>query len=99
MARTRHSKEFKEQACRLVMNGTHRASDAARELGVAHGTLLSWLRRAGYREPLHRPLDLGSDDPAILKTQLSDLQKRLERAEMERDILKKATVFFASQNP
>ena len=40
-----------------------------------------------------------TDDPAALKLQLRDLQKRLERAEMERDILKKATAFFASQNP
>jgi transposase-like protein len=29
---------------------------------------------------------------------VTDLTRRLERAEMERDILKKATAFFASQN-
>ncbi len=43
---------------------------------------------------------------AALKLQLRDLQKRLERAEMERDILKATgrgqspvRVFFASQQP
>jgi transposase len=99
MARKRYTREFKEQACRLVLNGTHNVTDAARELGLSRPTLLSWIRRSGLRPPGRQPLDLASDDPAALKTQLRDLQKRLERAEMERDILKKATAFFASQNP
>jgi transposase len=99
MARKQYSKEFKEQACRLVIGGSHQASDAARELGLPIATLLSWLRRAGHRDSLRRPLDLHSNDPAILKTQLRDLENRLKRAEMERDILKKATAFFASQQP
>jgi transposase len=99
MARKHYTKEFKEQACQLVIGGSHQTSDAARKLGLPSATLLSWLRRAGYRQPLCRPLDLSSNDPAVLKTQVRDLQKRLERAEMERDILKKATAFFASQNP
>ena len=99
MARKRYTKEFKEQACRLVLNGTHSVTDAARELGLARETLESWIKRAGVRPPGRGPLDLSSDDPAVLKAQVRDLEKRLARAEMERDILKKATAFFASQNP
>ena len=99
MARKHYTKAFKEQACRLVLGGTHSVTDAARELGLARETLESWIRRSGVRPPGRQPLDLHSDDPAVLKAQVRDLQKRLERAEMERDILKKATAFFASQNP
>ena len=55
-------------------------------------------RRVGPRPP-RRELDLQSDDPAVLKAKLRDLEKQLERTEMERDILKKATAFFASQKP
>jgi len=99
MARKRYTKEFKEKACRLVLSGTHSVEDAARELGLHRVTLSSWITRSGLRPPGRQPLDLGSDDPAVLKVQLHDLKKRLERAEMERDILKKATAFFASQNP
>lgn len=99
MARKRYTKEFKEQACRLVLSGTHALGDAARELGLSRPTLQSWIRRSGLRPPGRKPLDLHSDDPAVLKAQVTELQKRLERAEMERDILKKATAFFASQNP
>ncbi len=99
MARKRYSKEFKEQACRLVLSGTHSVGDAARELGLSRLTLHSWITRAGARPPGRQPLDLQSEDPAALKVQLRELQRRLERAEMERDILKKATAYFASQNP
>ena len=76
-----------------------RRHEAARELGLSRETLESWIRRSGARPPGRQPLDLQSDDPAVLKAQMRDLEKRLERAEMERDILKKATAFFASQNP
>jgi transposase len=99
MARKRYTRQFKEQACRLVLSGTHSVTDAARELGLSRETLLSWINRSGARPPGRQPLDLSSNDPEVLKVQVRDLQKRLERAEMERDILKKATAFFASQNP
>ena len=99
MARKKYDKEFKEQACRLVLGGTHSATEAANELGILRETLLSWIKRSGLRPPGRQPLDLGSDDPAALKIQLREMQKRAERAEMERDILKKATAYFASQNP
>jgi transposase len=99
MARKRYTKQFKEDACRLVLSGKHTVTEAARELGLVRETLESWLRRSGVCASGRQPLDLHSDDPAALKVQVRDLQKRLERAEMERDILKKATAFFASQNP
>lgn len=98
MARKRFTQEFKQQACRLVLGGTHSVADAAHELGLPDATLRSWLRRAGRKAP-RRAIDLASDDPAVLKLQLRELQKKLEQAQMERDILKKATAFFASQNP
>ena len=98
MARKRYTKEFKEQACRLVLSGTHNVADAARELGLSRALLHSWITRAGVRPPGRQPLDLHSEDPAVLKAQVTELTRRLERAEMERDILKKATAFFASQN-
>ena len=40
-----------------------------------------------------------SDDPQLLKTRIRDLEQRLRRAEMEREILKKATAYFAGQSP
>jgi transposase len=99
MARKRYTKEFKQQAVQLVLNRSHTPTDAARELGIPQATMFAWLRRAGHIGVISNEPNFKTDDPAALKLQLRDLQKRLERAEMERDILKKATVFFASQQP
>ena len=46
--------------------------------------------------------DVGKGPPDALtsaeRAELIDLRKRLKRAEMERDILKKATAFFARES-
>jgi transposase-like protein len=39
-----------------------------------------------------------SDDPKVLNARIRELEAKLRRAEMERDILKKATAYFASQS-
>ena len=41
------------------------------------------------------PEVLESDDPKVLKARIRDLEAKLRRAEMEREILKKATAYFA----
>ena len=95
-----YSKQFKEQAMRLVSDGGHTPTSAARELGMPVNTLNQWLRKAGWRPPAKgsdaAPL---SDDPAVLKVRVKDLEAQVRRLQMEKDILKKATAFFASQNP
>ena len=40
-----------------------------------------------------------SNDPKFLKARIRELQKRLQRSETEKEILKKATAYFASQHP
>jgi len=40
-----------------------------------------------------------SDDPKLLKARIRELEKRLKRSETEKEILKKATAYFASQSP
>ena len=39
-----------------------------------------------------------SDDPAALKLRVAELERLVKRLEMEKDILKKATAFFAAQD-
>ena len=98
MARKAYSQQFKEEACRLVMEQGYPPTKAAQELGVPLGTLETWLRKRGHRPAVqHVPPD--SDDPAILKARIRELEKSLSRAEMEKEILKKATAYFASQQP
>ena len=44
------------------------------------------------------PDDAASEDPQLLKARIKELEKRLARSEMEKEILKKATAYFASQS-
>ena len=89
-----YTRQFKEQAVKLVTEQAQEPTRVARELGMPHSTLLLWLHKAGWR----KPVDQGalSDDVEVLKTQVAELRRQLQRAEMEKDILKKATAYFAS---
>jgi transposase len=98
-----YSKQFKEQALRLVMERSYTPTAAARELGMPTGTLFQWLRKAGWKkpeQPNNQPElpDTLSDDPAVLKMKLRELEQENRRLRMEKDILKKATAYFASQS-
>jgi len=99
MARKSYTKSFKEEACKLVMEQKQPIATAASGLGVAEQTLRYWLTQRGWSpEQSAVPEQLAeSDDPRWLKTRIRDLEQRLRRAEMEREILKKATAYFASQ--
>ena len=91
----RYTKEFREQAVRLVVQG-QQPTVTARELGMPQSTLLKWLQKAGWRKP--EPEGPLSEDPRILAAQVKELRRQVKRLEMEKDILKKATAYFASQN-
>jgi len=99
MARKSYTAGFKDEACKLVTAAGYAPARAARELGMAQMTLRSWLAARGWRGPQQTPAPDASDDPKVLKAHIRDLATRLARAEMEKEILKKATVFFASQKP
>jgi transposase len=89
--------EFKDQACKLITEQGYSQAKASTELGVNQNTLRYWLSKRGYRHGENRAAALPeSEDPKVLKLRIADLEARLRRAEMEKDILKKATAFFAS---
>lgn len=93
MSYRRYARELKEQACGLVIQESYDPSDAARQLGIPEMTLRSWLAKRNWKGVRAMP---ESDDPKVLKARIRELEARLKRAEVERDILKKATAYFAS---
>jgi transposase len=97
MGRRQFTAAFKNEACGLVTGSQYTPAKAAKELGVAEMTLRSWLKARGWRGPQQLSAPDQSDDPQVLKAHIRDLAKKLARAEMEREILKKATAFFAGQ--
>jgi transposase len=100
MAGKHHSIEFQDQACRLVSEQGYTQRKAAAELGVHTWTLRTWLHKRGLLKPVQviEPDYAASEDPKLLKGRIQELEKKLKRSETEKEILKKATAYFASQN-
>jgi len=88
------SKDFKADAVRLVQAGGKTIAEVTQQFDLTESALREWVKRA--------EADAGQGPPEALTTaeraELVELRKRLKRAEMERDILKKATAFFAREN-
>jgi transposase len=99
MARKYFTKAFKDEACNLVLEQQYEIAVAGKQLGIGEQTLRYWLVKRGWKGPKVVGLESEeSDDPKILRSRIRDLEQRVRRAEMEREILKKATAYFASQD-
>ena len=99
MSYRRYARELKDQACALVIEEQYDPGDAGRQLGIPEMTLRGWLAKRnwkGARSMSNARSMPGSDDPKILQARIRELEAKLRRAEMEREILKKATAYFAS---
>lgn len=98
MARKRYSKQFKDEACDLVLKHGYSWDQASNKLGIPHSTFGHWMQKRG-RLADGEALPPDSDDPQILRARIRQLESKLRRSEMEKDILKKATAYFASLKP
>ena len=85
--RRRYSPEFKAEAIRVVNDTDAPVAHIARELGVSKTTLVQWVSAA--RPQPQTPL---TEDE---RSELGRLRRENRELRMERDILKKATAFFA----
>ena len=99
MSYRRYARELKDQACALVIEEGYDPGDAARQLGIPEMTLRGWLAKRNWKgaRAVGRAMP-ESDDPKVLKARIRELEAKLRRAEMEREILKKATAYFSSQH-
>ena len=86
--------EFRTEAIRQVNIGDRSLAQVARDLGLRMQTLWGWVRQA--------EVDAGKGDPAELTTterqELTQLRREVSRLREEREILKKATAFFAKES-
>jgi transposase len=90
----RHSEEFKRDAVRLVTDEGYSFAAAAKAVGVTEQTLRTWRKKFG---PPPKPC---GDDATVdeLREENKRLKRELRRAELEREILKKATAYFAKES-
>src|SRR5215210_2777464 len=92
-ATPRYTPEFKAEAVRLVRSATDKpASQIARELGVSDNALRSWIKQA--------QIDQGEREGLTTeeREELTKLRIEVKVLPQEREILKKATVFFARED-
>ena len=92
--RRKHSKEFKEDAVKLVTEQGYQVSEAARNLGLHPNVLGRWKRELEAAEGSNG----SSGDVASMQAELKRLRKENKRLQMEREILKKAAAFFANES-
>lgn len=90
MATRRYSEQFKRDAVRLVIEEGYSKKKAAAAVGVHSKTIEEWVRRFG---------DVPPDQIAFasVKDEMNHLRKENRRLRMEREILKKAAIYFAQE--
>jgi transposase len=92
-ARGKYTLEYKLEAVRLVKGG-QAASVTAKVLGIPSQTLENWVRLSTKGQ-----LKGAGDKPVSPEQmELARLRAQLARVTMERDILKKATAYFARES-
>ena len=91
--RAKYTLEFKLEAVRLVKGG-QAASVTAKILGIPKASLENWVRLSAKGELR------GAGDKSVNSEQmeLARLRAELARVMMERNILKKATAYFARES-
>ena len=87
--------EFKQDAAKLVNEKGYTHKQAADNLGVSLSAIGRWVRAE------QKPTTASATKKKVLnltdQDELTHLRKEVEQLRMERDILKKAAVFFAKE--
>jgi transposase len=87
MTRKSYTAAFKQQAVQLALSGEKSKAQTARDLGITENMLYNWIAKFGPAAPPREATDWQAEN--------ARLHKALARAEMERDILKKAIGIFS----
>ena len=87
------TQEFRDEAVRLAQTSGRSRREIASDLGIGLSTLRNWIDRRRDRQMEQPPPDRQEDRAAELKR----LRRENEVLRQERDILKRATAFFAKE--
>jgi len=91
----RHDKSFKQEAIRLALSGDKSIAQTARDLGIKETLLYSWISEAKKSKAPAPSKEFQNTSELI--DELNRLHKENSRLKEEREILKKAAVFFAKE--
>lgn len=91
--RTEYSDTFKAEAVAKLKENNNNVTQTAKELDIPMNTLKNWQRKANGGTLAGT--DTYSPDNIALQEENRKLRKQLKIAQEEREILKKATAYFA----
>ena len=94
--RGRYTKEFREEAVKMVTDGGRSVLETSKRLSLPKSTLEHWLRvfKAGTLGEIGK----GQRPMTEIERELAKVKRELSLARMERDILKKAAAYFAKES-
>jgi transposase len=93
MSNRKYTEEFRAEAIKQVTERGYKVQEVSERLGISSKSLYLWLRLT--RGSKGKPSQSNSNE---LRQEIVRLKSELKRAEEERDILKKATAYFAKES-
>ena len=92
----RYSREFRQEAVRLVVEDKISCHEAARRLSLAPTTLTYWVK--AYKAGKLGEIGKAQKPLTQIEMDLARTKKELIEVKVERDILKKAAAYFARES-
>ena len=90
-----YTREFKEEAVRLVQTSGKSITQVARELGISDTSIHQWRKELAQHGKGSYP---GSGHQTALEEENRRLKRELERVQQEREILKKVLSIFSRES-
>ena len=92
--RKKYSREYRDEAVKLVIETSRPTAQVARELGITEGTLGNWVQQYRHEHAGDAPpLDVSE------RARLREAERVLREVKMENEFLKKAAAYFAQMHP
>lgn len=93
--RRKHSDQFKQDAISMVVENGGKITEVARRLDISPSLLGKWVRTQKSPEP---KADSSEQSYEKMAEELAKLRKEVKELRLEKEILKKATAFFAKES-
>jgi transposase len=90
------TREFREEAVRMIFEDKLSIPEVGRKLQLPPSTIRYWVK--AHQSGKLGNVGKGQRDMTALERELYEAKRELARVKMERDILKKATAYFAKES-
>ena len=92
----RYTKEFREETVKLITEGGLEIPEVGRRLSIAPSTIEYWVK--AYKAGKLKEVGKTQKPLTEIEMELARTKRELAEVKMERDILKKATAYFAKES-